>query len=140
MKLSAKNQYAFKSALELALRYRAEQKPVQLAAISRAQQIPKKFLVQILLKLKDAGVVQTSRGAAGGYYLARHPSKVKLTDVLKAVDNNILEAHRFSPKSESDRLIGSLWEDVNSGLISRLDITLEELVFQLQGLQLNYQI
>lgn len=140
MKLSAKVQYAYKAVLELAWHYKTDKKPLQLGAISQRQQIPKKFLVQILLQLKDFGIVGTARGVTGGYYLARHPAQVTIADVFKAVDRNILENSRLLPKTESERLIYSLWEDVNGYLTGHLQVSFEDLVMRLQGMQLNYQI
>ena len=86
MKLPAKSEYAFKAVIELAIRYNGEN-PIQLNVISDSQEIPKKFLIQILLRLKSAKIVNSSRGTAGGYFLAKPPSKVSLADVLMAVDD-----------------------------------------------------
>ncbi len=63
--------------LELACQY-AAQKPVQLRSIAQRHGIPARFLVQILLQLKAAGLVNSTRGAAGGYRLARDPAPVTL--------------------------------------------------------------
>ena len=68
--------------LELACQY-AGQKPVRLRSIAQRHGIPSRFLVQILLQLKAAGLVQSTRGAAGGYRLARDPAQVTLRDVTQ---------------------------------------------------------
>ena len=71
--------------LELACQY-AAQKPVQLRSIAQRHGIPARFLVQILLQLKAAGLVNSTRGAAGGYRLARDPTQVTLRDVTQILD------------------------------------------------------
>ena len=71
--------------LELACQY-ADQKPVQLRSIAQRHGIPARFLVQILLQLKAAGLVNSTRGAAGGYRLARDPTQVTLRDVTQILD------------------------------------------------------
>ena len=85
MKISAKAQYACIATLRLAQSYR-EQQPVHVKAIAEAHGISQQFLVQILLQLKAAGLVESIRGAAGGYQLARAPAQVRLADVINAID------------------------------------------------------
>jgi DNA-binding IscR family transcriptional regulator len=62
MKIPAKIEYAYKAVLELALRYNKEN-PVQINTICEAQVVPKKFLIHLLLRLKNANIVNSSRGA-----------------------------------------------------------------------------
>jgi len=83
MHLSAKTEYACIAVLELALRYGSE-KPVRIRDIAEANGIPSRFLVQILLQLKAAGIVGSLRGAAGGYRLAKDPAEITLAEVMAA--------------------------------------------------------
>jgi Rrf2 family cysteine metabolism transcriptional repressor len=85
MLFSAKAEYACVAMLELAARY-ADPRPVRLADIADKHGISDRFLVQILLDLKRAGLVDTTRGAAGGYTLARRPDTITLHDILKVID------------------------------------------------------
>ncbi len=85
MLFSAKAEYACVAMLELAARY-DDSRPVRLADVSEKHGISDRFLVQILLDLKNAGLVDTTRGAAGGYTLARRPEEITLYDILKVVD------------------------------------------------------
>ena len=85
MKISAKSEYACLAVLALA-RQRAESSPVRIREISEAYEIPERYLVQILLQLKGAGLVASTRGAAGGYRLAREASTISLGEILTAVD------------------------------------------------------
>ncbi|HSQ57742.1 MAG TPA: Rrf2 family transcriptional regulator [Gemmata sp.] len=85
MLFSAKAEYACVAMLELAARY-AESKPVRLADVAEKHGISDRFLVQILLDLKRAGLVDSTRGAAGGYALARPPEEISLADIIRVVD------------------------------------------------------
>ena len=85
MRISAKTEYAAIAALELA-RCRGAADPVRLRQISEGQRVPERFLVQILLQLKAAGLVTSTRGAAGGYRLARPPEAITLADIRGAVE------------------------------------------------------
>src|SRR5262249_41731932 len=86
MKVSAKAQYACIAMLELAANYR-EPQPLAVKAIAEAHGISPQFLVQILLQLKTAGLVDSTRGAAGGYHLARAPEAISLADIISAIDS-----------------------------------------------------
>src|SRR5262245_2201356 len=85
MLFSAKAEYACVAMLELAARH-ADPRPVRLADIANKHGISDRFLVQILLDLKRAGLVDSTRGAAGGYVLARSPETVSLHDILRVID------------------------------------------------------
>jgi Rrf2 family protein len=85
MLFSAKAEYACIAMLELAARY-DDPNPVRLKTISDAHEIPLRFLVQILLQLKGAGLVISARGAAGGYLLARPPEKVTIGQIVGVID------------------------------------------------------
>ena len=83
--------------MELARQY-ATGTPVQIRTISDRLRIPSRFLVQILLQLKSAGLVTSTRGASGGYQLIRSPDEVSLMDVISAVDSK----PDFTPASGND--------------------------------------
>ena len=85
MLISAKAEYACLAMLELAGRH-GDPRPVRLADVADKHAIPSRFLVQILLQLKNAGLVASTRGAAGGYHLARPPEDVSLADILGVIE------------------------------------------------------
>jgi len=87
MNLSAKTEYACLAMLELAKEYDSGE-PLQLRRIAAEHGIPARFLVQILLQLKGAALVASTRGAAGGYRLARSPQKISLADVIDAIEGD----------------------------------------------------
>ena len=84
MKLSTRGEYALRALLVLGLQYSDSVVTVQ--AVAEAQNIPKRFLEQILNDLRSAGVVQSKRGVAGGYRLARRPEQIKLSSVLRQIE------------------------------------------------------
>src|SRR5262245_57823099 len=87
MKLSAKTEYACLAMLQLAEDYPSGE-PIQIRRIADEHGIPSRFLVQILLQLKGASLVASTRGAAGGYRLARHPAKITLGEVVDVMDGD----------------------------------------------------
>lgn len=82
---SAKAEYACIAMLELAARYN-ELQPVPLKLIYEPHGISDRFLVQILLQLKGAGLVISTRGASGGYQLARPPDEISLATIINVID------------------------------------------------------
>jgi Rrf2 family protein len=85
MLFSAKAEYACLAVLELAARY-GDTRPVRLTDIADKHGIPQRFLVQILLQLKGAGLIASTRGAAGGYQLAKSPEQISIQDVVGVID------------------------------------------------------
>jgi Rrf2 family protein len=83
MKLSVRGEYALRALLVLGQNYSND--VVRIQTISERQNIPKKFLEQILNDLKTLGVVESRRGAGGGYRLARPPEKITLASVIRHV-------------------------------------------------------
>ena len=123
MKITARAEYASLAVLELALHYQSGH--VQAREIAEKRHIPLKFLEQILIQLRNAGLVKSVRGAAGGYLLARAPDKISLKEVVEAVEGelNIVDA-----KLE-DRTLLAVWSEIQEAFLGRLDaITVQNLV------------
>lgn len=99
MKISAKGEYACMALLDLAIHYE-DDIPLQIHTIAERQKIPKEFLLQILNELKRAGLVDSKRGSAGGYYLAKHPESISVGDVLRIIDGSILEMECFKKEEK----------------------------------------
>ena len=85
MRLSAKTEYAAIAVLELSRQWTSGE-PVRIRSICSAHGVPARFLVQILLQLKGSGIVVSTRGAAGGYQLARPPAEITLEDVFRVIE------------------------------------------------------
>ena len=107
MQVSAKTHNACLAVLELSLRYEQPQ-PVGLRAIAEAHQISPQFLVQILLQLKRAGIVESIRGAAGGYRLASPPDQISLLDIVSAIEGSA-QLPNCDPASAASRALRSVW-------------------------------
>ncbi len=95
MRITAKADYAVRAAVELAAS--GEGGPVKAEQISEAQGIPLNFLENILAELRRAGIVESRRGAAGGYLLARPAAEVSLADVIRAVEGPLANVRGLSP-------------------------------------------
>ena len=87
MHLSAKGEYGILALLELALQN--GRGLLQARTISRNQRLPVRFLEQVLSALKKAGLVESIRGAHGGYILAKPPEEISMGDVLEAIEGPI---------------------------------------------------
>ncbi len=115
MRVSAKAEYACVAVLELAV-HQDEPNPVPVKTIAEMHGIPQRYLVQILLQLKGAGYVASTRGATGGYQLALPPEQITLGDIMIAIDGDDAfpsEHHpAASPRSPATAAIVSLWNDV----------------------------
>ena len=87
MKLSKRGEYGLKALIELAANDSEEATPVR--ELAEREQIPLKFLEQILLSLKNAGLLQSRRGVNGGYYLARPAEEITLGQVVRTLDGPV---------------------------------------------------
>ena len=96
MRTTAKADYAVRAAVELAA---AGDGPVKAERIADAQRIPVNFLENILAELKRAGIVESRRGAAGGYLLARPAEQISLADVIRAVEGPLANVRGMSPEA-----------------------------------------
>lgn len=85
MHVSARTEYACVALLELAARYGSGEL-TRIRQIADAHGIPSRFLVQILLQLKSAGYVDSTRGASGGYQLIKDPAQITLGEVMAVID------------------------------------------------------
>ena len=88
MRISAKVDYAVRAAVELAAAQRSAEpaRPVKAEALARAQDIPLKFLENILQGLRQAGIIESRRGPDGGHRLARPAAEISLADIIRAID------------------------------------------------------
>ena len=105
MNISSRCEYACRAMLELA-RHIQESGPMTSEVIAEQRAIPEKFLVQILLQLKRAGIVRSVRGAHGGYLLARKPEDISLLDIIRAVDGPVLSPLPVKDKGSEDLSAG----------------------------------
>ena len=144
MKLSLRGEYALRALLVLGLKY--EQGVVRIQSISEEQNIPKRFLEQILNDLKSAGLVQSRRGVAGGYRLARAPEQISLAAIVRQVEGALAPvscvSERFYEKcscpDESRCAIRAVMKDVREAIVKVAErITLAEICNRSRDLQLE---
>jgi Rrf2 family cysteine metabolism transcriptional repressor len=146
MKLSTKGEYASRAMLELALRF--DEGALHIRDISAAQDIPERFLEQILLQLKRAGYLRSRKGPHGGYFLAKSPSRISVAEVIRVMDGPLapigcvsVTAKAFCDREGSCGLKG-LWKEVRDAIASILERTtfedLAERTRQVRFLKVDY--
>src|SRR5882724_5805075 len=142
MKLSLRGEYALRALLVLGLNY--EQSVVRIQSISQQQNIPKRFLEQILNDLKSAGVVESKRGVAGGYRLARAPKEISLATVIRHIEGALAPvscvSERFYEKcscpDEARCAIRSVMKEVREAVVKIVEkVTIAELCERARHLQ-----
>ena len=84
MKISQKGLYALQAMMMLARRY--QQGAIKIREVAYEENLPEKFLELILLELKNARMVESVRGAKGGYQLRRDPSEIRLSEIMRLID------------------------------------------------------
>ncbi len=122
MKVSAKTEYACLAVYELAGAY-ASGEPLRIRQIAGRHGIPSRFLVQILLQLKGAGIVASTRGAAGGYRLARPPERITLWDVMSAIEGLQERTSEAADATAAAHALAECWREAASaqqGVLRRI--------------------
>jgi Rrf2 family protein len=122
MRISAKEDYAVRAALELAI---AEDGPLKREQISQAQDIPIAFLQNILMELKHAEIVEAQRGRDGGFRLARPASEISVADVVRAVSGPLATVRGARPPAVAYRGSAEPLKDVWIALRANIRAVLE---------------
>jgi Rrf2 family iron-sulfur cluster assembly transcriptional regulator len=131
MKLSTRSRYGTRLMLELAEHHQG--RPIQLRAIAKRQDIPIKYLEQIVIPLKKAGYVTSVRGYRGGHMLAKHPSEVKVGEIVALMEGGrrltvCSDNPEVCERSESC-VTRWLWKEATEAMYERLNaVTLADLV------------
>ncbi len=130
MRVSSKTGYALCTLLDLA--QRKGNRPVSIADIAERQQIPAKFLEQILLTLKGAGITASTRGPRGGYALARRANEITVGEIVRLLEGNenALE-RRNSDLCPFSELMGKV-QDAVDGILN--ETTIEDMRLRAQEL------
>jgi Rrf2 family protein len=114
MKISAKTEYACIAMMELGSQFGTGE-PVRIRRIAERHDVPPRFLVQILLQLKGAGLVASIRGAAGGYQLVKPPQEISLGQIMEVIEGSTEEnghTSSASPDSPAVKVLIKTWKDV----------------------------
>ncbi|MBC7515937.1 MAG: Rrf2 family transcriptional regulator [Alkalinema sp. FL-bin-369] len=126
MELSCKSEYALLALLELALHH-DQGEPIQIRQISAQQNIPDRYLEQLLAILRRAGIVRSQRGAKGGYFLVREPKKISLYEVVSCLEG--FESQTQTPDQTTEStVVDELWTEARQSAHSVLQrYTLQDL-------------
>jgi Rrf2 family protein len=142
MKLSLRGEYALRALIVLGLNY--GQSVVRIQTISDQQNVPKRFLEQILNDLKSAGVVESKRGMAGGYRLSKPPEQISLALVIRHIEGPLAPVSCVSEKfyarcscpDEARCGIRSVMKEVRDAIVKILDgVSVEDLCDRVKLLQ-----
>ena len=140
MKLTSKGRYAVMAMADLANTNANE--PINLTEISLRQGISISFLEQIFLKLKNNNLVDSSRGPSGGYSLTKSPEEIKLSSIIKAVNE---EVKTVGCKKESKKgcngksikcITHDLWDDLETHINNFFEKnTLKDIIYRIKNKQ-----
>ena len=130
MRVSAKVDYALRAMLELAA---APPEPVKGERLAKAQDIPPKFLENILTELRHSEIVASQRGVDGGYRLAKPASEISVADVVRALEGPIASVRGVRPEEVAyrgpARSLQPLWIELRASMRGVLEqTTLADLV------------
>jgi Rrf2 family cysteine metabolism transcriptional repressor len=127
MKVSVQVDYACRVMAELA-RLHGSGELAQIEHLARTEEVPANFLAQILLKLRNHGLVTSRRGTHGGYLLARAPEDISLHDILVAIEGQCLQLSG-NCGGRSGRRVKQAWTGIGAGLVAQTKAcTLDRLV------------
>ncbi|MCP2730802.1 Rrf2 family transcriptional regulator [Limnofasciculus baicalensis] len=113
MELSCKTEYALLALLELVGEYNSGE-PLQIRQIAAHQNIPDRYLEQLLATLRRGGLVRSQRGAKGGYILSQEPWKITLFDIVSCLDGTPSKVSNIDPASKTveSAVVQDIWQEI----------------------------
>ncbi len=126
--ISSKGCYGIFAMFELALHY--NKGTVNIKDIAMAQDIPQQYLEQILLKLKNAGLLKSERGASGGYKLAKSPDKITVFEILNILEGDL----KLTTAASKFNVINNYFKGINTEIKILLSKNLQDLLMDNQKL------
>jgi Rrf2 family protein len=131
MKLSTRSRYGLRAILELAIEYGG--KPTQISTIAQREDISNKYLEQLMSTLKSYGLVRSVRGPKGGYFLAKAPVDIKLSEVFAALEGPMVTVECVDHPEFCVRCTAcvtrEVWADLQAAMLGVLESrTLQDLV------------
>ncbi|NGZ10152.1 MAG: Rrf2 family transcriptional regulator [Nitrospira sp. LK70] len=143
MKVSKRATYGIMVAVDLAIH--ASEAPIQARAIARRHGIPVRFLEQVLHAMKNAGIVESQRGAQGGYLLMHEPAAMSIADIFEALEgpafhrSSVDQQTRDRHATKPELLLDDVWEQVQQAERKVLEnITVEHLAMRLQTIDAQH--
>ncbi len=135
MKLTTKGRYGLRAVIDLAVY--AKDEPVSLAAVAERQNISISYLEQLIAKLKKAGIVKSTRGAQGGYTLAKTPENISVGEILRALEGTLnlvdcVAGNKDSECASFDFCVTKyVWQRISDSINDTVDaISLAELLVE----------
>jgi len=125
MRISSKTDYALRTVLDLALH--REEGVMRVADIAKRQEISAKFLEQVLLVLKGAGIVASRRGMKGGYCLAMPPSRITVASIVRLTEGSLFSSNGTARNNGESTQINNawvfrgIWEEIDEYLAAKLE-------------------
>jgi len=131
LKLSTRGRYGLRAMVRLARGH--GEGPVLMSAISKREEVSRKYLHTLLTALREAGLVTSARGARGGYSLARPPGEIRVSEVLEALEGEVVLVDCLSEEGccalEERCSVRGVWKRMNDAVVAVLDdVTLADLV------------
>lgn len=139
MKLSTRGRYGLKAMFQLALHY--GEGPIPLNIIASQQELSENYLEQLFSVLRKEGLIQSVRGAQGGYMLAKHPEKITVGNVLRALEGDLAPADCVIDESNSchreEKCVTKLvWKRLRDSINNVIDsITLQDMLNEQRELE-----
>ncbi|NCN04576.1 MAG: Rrf2 family transcriptional regulator [Spirochaetales bacterium] len=125
--ITAKGVYGLTAMTELSKNF--QNGPLQIKEIAESYSIPQHYLEQILVALKKGGLVESFRGAQGGYALAKSPEKIRVIDILTLLEGKL----EVSPESRGASVLSFFWDNLERLIGSYLEKGLDELVQEIEN-------
>jgi Rrf2 family protein len=135
MRLSTRARYGLRAILQLAQSF--DKGPVLTRTIAQDQDISVKYLHALLTTLKDAGLVRSVRGPSGGYTLARRPSKIRVSEVVRALEGSLSLIECVEDRAVCKRVdrfaARDIWRDLSKAIEGALSsLTLGDVVARME--------
>lgn len=133
MKLSTRGRYGLKAMFQLALHY--GEGPISLKNVANEQEISENYLEQLVAQLRKSGLLESVRGAQGGYMLAKAPSEITVGNVLRILEGDmapadcILDDELYKCNREEECVTKLVWLKIRDSIDEVIDtITLKDMV------------
>ena len=131
MRLSTKARYGARAMIDIAINYKKG--PVSLRNLTKRQNISAKYMEQLIPLLKVAGLIRSVRGAGGGYILSRDAHRIKLRDIIDALEGSIFPVDCVDNPEACDRadkcVTFEIWKEIQDAVNNMLDsLTLADMV------------
>nr|WP_199330977.1 Rrf2 family transcriptional regulator [Calothrix sp. FACHB-1219] len=112
VEISCKSEYAILALIEMASHYQSGE-PMQIRQIAAQQNIPDRYLEQLLATLRRGGIIKSQRGSKGGYFLAREPKKIAVLEILECLEGLDVQTTQIdiNPRTVDSGVIAEIWQE-----------------------------